>query len=67
MRRYSRHVLEILATKWAVTGPKQAVSPAPHVQALEQLLPSLIAILIVLSALALPVLLILWRLQRAYN
>jgi hypothetical protein len=60
-------VLEIPAAKWTLTGPKQAASPVARVQALEQLLPSLIAILIVLSALALPVLLILWRLQRAYN
>ena len=60
-------MLEMLVSTWAGTGPKQAALPATLAGAAKQLLPSLIAILIVLTALGLPVLLIVWRLHRAYN
>jgi hypothetical protein len=64
-------MLEMLVSASAGTGAKQAPSPASLAgtlaSAAKQLLPSLIAILIVLTALGLPVLLIVWRLHRAYN
>ncbi len=66
---YSLPVLEILASTWEATAPKRAPhAPAPPLaHAAQELLPRLIAILIVLSALSLPVLLILWRLHRPYE
>jgi hypothetical protein len=47
--------------------PHRAGEPPAPGDAAKQLLPSLFAILAVLTALAIPVLLILWRLHRPYQ
>ncbi len=62
-------VLEILAPTCATTAAKRAPHALPPTvaDAAKELLPSLVAILVVLIALSAPVLLILWRLHRAYQ
>jgi hypothetical protein len=60
-------VLEIPTTSYGFARPHRAGAPPAFGDAAKQLLPSLIAILVVLAALAAPVLLILWRLHVAYH
>jgi hypothetical protein len=62
-------VLEIRTPPYAVTARKETADgfPAGAAEIAKELLPSLIAILIVLAALSLPVLLILWRLHQSYS
>jgi hypothetical protein len=64
-------VLQILAPPYTATAPHGARSTLPaRVSPLElakELLPGLVAILVVVMALSIPVLLILWRLHRPYS
>jgi hypothetical protein len=60
-------VLQIPTTTYGLARPHRAGEPPAPGDAAKQLLPSLFAILAVLTALAIPVLLILWRLHRPYQ
>jgi len=62
-------VLELLTPPYAATASRGAESkfPATLAELRKDLLPALVAVLIVLVALSVPVLCILWRLQRAYG
>ena len=62
-------VLELLTPPYTATAPRGPRSkfPATVAEIRKDLLPTLVAILIVLLALSIPVLLVLWRLHRAYG